>query len=168
MSLLTINSETPPGQDSRLTRAMKAYHLAKARELSDLPSWLFEEHERMPKRDNVEGPSTRTTHTESSRSVTRSNGLRDIYDSASVPVASTRPSAPSLRYNQPDVQPSKATDRLKAMRDAKRTALQSQTSNTHQVDTVRRSGDSFEQPQPAPRRVGLPSGPATVSRRGNS
>lgn len=37
---------TPPGQDSRLTRAMKDYYISKARETSDLPEWLFEERDR--------------------------------------------------------------------------------------------------------------------------
>jgi hypothetical protein len=38
--------ETPPGAESRLTRAMKAYHLEKAQRPSDLPDWLFPESER--------------------------------------------------------------------------------------------------------------------------
>ncbi|KAL6308971.1 hypothetical protein BKA93DRAFT_821812 [Sparassis latifolia] len=37
---------TPIGQESRLTRAMKAYHINKARSRSDLPEWLFEERDR--------------------------------------------------------------------------------------------------------------------------
>lgn len=38
--------ETPIGQESRLTKAMKTYHINKARTPSDLPEWLFEERER--------------------------------------------------------------------------------------------------------------------------
>lgn len=37
---------TPPGEDSRLARAIKAYHIEKARQPSDLPDWLFSEKER--------------------------------------------------------------------------------------------------------------------------
>ncbi|CAL1704837.1 unnamed protein product [Somion occarium] len=37
---------TPIGQESRLTRAMKEYHLTKARDPSDLPDWLFEDRDR--------------------------------------------------------------------------------------------------------------------------
>ncbi|KAI0082706.1 hypothetical protein K474DRAFT_15234 [Panus rudis PR-1116 ss-1] len=37
---------TPPGQESRLTRAMKNYYLAKASDPSDLPEWLFEDRDR--------------------------------------------------------------------------------------------------------------------------
>ena len=33
---------TPPGEESRLTRALKAYHIDKARDPADLPEWLFE------------------------------------------------------------------------------------------------------------------------------
>ncbi|CDO68350.1 hypothetical protein BN946_scf184799.g77 [Trametes cinnabarina] len=38
--------ETPVGGESRLTRAMKAYHIQKARNPADLPDWLFDERER--------------------------------------------------------------------------------------------------------------------------
>jgi len=37
---------TPAGQESRLTRAMKEYHISKARDPSELPEWLFEERDR--------------------------------------------------------------------------------------------------------------------------
>jgi len=46
---------TPPGEESRLTRAMKAYHIDKARDPADLPAWLFEEHER-PTRPSRHAP----------------------------------------------------------------------------------------------------------------
>lgn len=42
----SVLAATPPGQESRLTRALKEYHIAKARRPSDLPGWLFEERER--------------------------------------------------------------------------------------------------------------------------
>ncbi|PCH38226.1 hypothetical protein WOLCODRAFT_161397 [Wolfiporia cocos MD-104 SS10] len=37
---------TPQGQESRLTRAMKAYHVEKARDVNDLPDWLFDGRDR--------------------------------------------------------------------------------------------------------------------------
>ncbi|KAJ3513342.1 hypothetical protein NMY22_g15069 [Coprinellus aureogranulatus] len=37
---------TPVGAESRLTKAMKAYYLSKARSQADLPDWLFSEKER--------------------------------------------------------------------------------------------------------------------------
>ncbi|KAI0957559.1 hypothetical protein AcW1_005912 [Taiwanofungus camphoratus] len=37
---------TPFGQESSLSRAMKAYHIEKARDASDLPDWLFEGRDR--------------------------------------------------------------------------------------------------------------------------
>ena len=40
---------TPFGQESRLTKAMKSYHLSKARNHSDLPDWLFTDTERRRK-----------------------------------------------------------------------------------------------------------------------
>ena len=38
--------DTPVSGESRLTRAMKAYHIDKARDPADLPDWLFDERER--------------------------------------------------------------------------------------------------------------------------
>lgn len=38
--------ETPQGEESRLMRAMKAYHVDKARDANDLPDWLFEGRDR--------------------------------------------------------------------------------------------------------------------------
>ncbi len=38
--------DTPVGGESRLARAMKAYHIDKARDPADLPDWLFDERER--------------------------------------------------------------------------------------------------------------------------
>ncbi|KAJ3485670.1 hypothetical protein NLI96_g4799 [Meripilus lineatus] len=56
--LLGGNLVTPPGQESRLTRALKSYHISKARAPSDLPEWLFEEKERkVPGRLRVVNPS---------------------------------------------------------------------------------------------------------------
>ena len=43
---LHLEIDTPVGGESRLTRAMKAYHIDKARDPADLPDWLFDERER--------------------------------------------------------------------------------------------------------------------------
>jgi len=126
-------AETPPGEESRLTRAMKAYHLEKARDPADLPPWLFEEHERRQ-------PSVSTWDREASgpgvyesrddNAPPRGRGLRDVYDAA----AATTPTPPRQerremsRGRQDDVDDaghsSKANNRLKALRDAKRDAVQ--------------------------------------------
>ncbi|KAF9820221.1 hypothetical protein IEO21_01654 [Rhodonia placenta] len=42
----TLIPETPQGEESRLMRAMKAYHVDKARDANDLPDWLFEGRDR--------------------------------------------------------------------------------------------------------------------------
>ncbi|EAU88575.2 hypothetical protein CC1G_04281 [Coprinopsis cinerea okayama7 len=56
-STVTTNEgeDTPLGAESRLTRAMKAYHLSKAQDLSDLPEWLFTEKERRSRPVVVQG-----------------------------------------------------------------------------------------------------------------
>jgi len=131
--------QTPSGEESRLTRAMKAYHLDKARDPTDLPPWLFEEHERRPLgrpsvstwQQEASGPDGYEPHDDTAPP--RGRGLRDIYDAAAVSATSSTP-APSRqerremsRGRQDDVDAghsSKANDRLKALRDAKRNAVQ--------------------------------------------
>ncbi|KAF9053633.1 hypothetical protein BDZ89DRAFT_1056216, partial [Hymenopellis radicata] len=152
--------ETPPGQESRLTRAMKAYHLEKARDRSDLPAWLFDERERMPKLRVTEAP----VPTREEERATKPRGFRDIYESAAAtPIIPAPKSAQYSRYMD-DSTPSKATDRLKALRDAKRTALRPQHSGNHSDVDYRTVERSVESGQRQRGRIGLPSGPATYSR----
>ncbi len=117
---------------------MKAYHIEKARDPTDLPSWLFEEYERRPLASSETGPR----HWESgeyeydSRRATApprisGRGLRDIYDAAATDTANAsrqeemrKGSRGRLQEDIPVNAPSKANDRLKALRDAKRNAAQ--------------------------------------------
>ncbi|KAH9996913.1 hypothetical protein BJV77DRAFT_135837 [Russula vinacea] len=131
---------TPPGEESRLTRALKAYHIEKARDPTDLPPWLFEEHERRP----LGGSGTRLRYREGSEyddydvhratAPPRSGGrsLRNIYDAAAA-TASVIPSRQPetqewsrgrLQDDAPGPPRSKSNDRLKALRDARRIAAQ--------------------------------------------
>lgn len=151
--ILICDLETPPGKESRLTRAMKAYHREKAQCPEDLPPWLFAEDERKP----VKSPSPHHRATQESQSLQRPRGLREIYDAAAIqtqhftaPANSLR-SPPSRTY-QDDSGPSKATDRLKALRDAKRNALTGNSVSSYGSETNSR------QAEPRPR-IGLPSGP---------
>ena len=126
-------AETPPGEESRLTRAMKAYYLEKARDPTDLPSWLFEEHERRPLsrpsvstwQQKASGPDGYEPHDDPAPS--RGRGLRDIYDAAvSTPAPSRQERREMSRGWQDDIDgghSSKANNRLKALRDAKRNAV---------------------------------------------
>lgn len=119
---------------------MKAYHIEKARDPTDLPPWLFEEHERRP----LGGSGTRLRYREGSeyddydvhRATTppRSGGrsLRNIYDAAAA-TASVIPSRQPetqewsrgrLQDDAPGPPRSKSNDRLKALRDARRIAAQ--------------------------------------------
>ncbi|KAJ7109334.1 hypothetical protein C8R44DRAFT_284451 [Mycena epipterygia] len=160
--------ETPVGQESRLTRAMKAYHLEKARDPTDLPAWLFDEKERRrpaaePSRskrrdddyDDYEVVDKSRTRAEPPPS----RGLRDIYEAA----ASSSSATPSIRstrgarsYADDTPQPSRATDRLKALRDAKRTAVNPAAALREEE---RPRTEREPEAAPARRRVGLPSGP---------
>jgi len=141
---------TPPGEESRLTRAMKAYHIDKARDPADLPAWLFEEHERRP----LGRPGTRLRYREDdeydaqeSRRATvpprpSGRGLRDVYDAAAAETSISSRRQQQQRETresgrawgpppQDDVAPrSIASDRLRAFRDAKRNAALRNTSVT--------------------------------------
>ncbi|KAJ6547520.1 hypothetical protein B0H19DRAFT_1166084 [Mycena capillaripes] len=161
--------ETPVGQESRLTRAMKAYHLEKARDPSDLPAWLFDEKERRPAPAPAPSRSKRRDDDYDDYEVVEktraeppaSRGLRDIYEAAAASAsASSTPSSRSTRgarsYADDTPQPSKATDRLKALRDAKRGAV---NAGRDEERAPRAAEPEPEAPPPARRRVGLPSGP---------
>jgi len=154
--------ETPPGEDSRLTRAMKAYHLDKARDPSDLPDWLFEEHERRPIGRSRFRPDPRTNATdhedvEQPRHLPRSRSLHDAY-SSTTSSASLRSEAGIDSSRYPGSGPSKPTNRLKELRLA-RAASSRHDGSSGNFDR-RFDGDVDRRPGP---RVGLPSGPA-VSR----
>jgi len=139
-------AETPPGGETRLTRALKAYYIERARAPSDLPPWLFEEHERRPqaarppprdqerfnddraggRRNNMAPHPNRgrnyDEYEQQPPPQAKRGALRDIYDSAAAPnqpqaPAAGRTLAPSYRD---DGKASRATSRLQAMRDAKR------------------------------------------------
>lgn len=148
---------------------MKAYHLEKARDPTDLPAWLFDERER--RRPVSRGRASRNDFDDDRQEIRKSldepprqRGLRDVYDAA----ASTTPTAPlkqTARKNFADdpAPPSKATDRLKAMRDAKRGAL-GVTPRRSSMEETRSEARHDENPKGiTPRqRVGLPSGPRRV------
>lgn len=167
--MLTKCPETPPGRESRLTRAMKAYHLEKARDPSDLPEWLFEEHERRPVgrlRFTGKQQDNRRDHEEVSEweiPAPRSRGLRNIYDSTTDPLNSTgRPNRRIVnRFDDQPTPPSKATDRLKALRDAKRQNnrfdedphYSSRGSERHEGQEIE---TAYKRSYP---RIGLPSSP---------
>jgi hypothetical protein len=174
---------TPEGGESRLTKALKSYHLSKARTASDLPSWLFSEDE---------GRVTRSAFTareddryeEAEARLPRQRGLKAIYADAEAKSSMSNPTpAPSYlrertgrsrfdRFDEPEEQydiqvtyQSKATSRLQAMRDARQpNGREQQSSVRHVVEQdIDTRGDSamFEPPQQElpQRRVGLPSGP---------
>ncbi|KAG2050737.1 hypothetical protein BDR06DRAFT_634115 [Suillus hirtellus] len=115
--------ETAPGRDSHLIRVMKAYHLAKARHPSDLPDWLFDERERKPSLGSRFTQSQRgaSSDTQPMRPVTS----RYVYDNAaSRAIPTTHSHTTSHVLTSPEkTGSSKAADRLKAFRDAKRADL---------------------------------------------
>jgi hypothetical protein len=153
---------------------MRAYHLEKAKDPSDLPDWLFSEQERFPvrsrfanRREEVDEGYESSLRSPPVSANVRSAGLRDIYATAATATAS--PTSPSTRngtrgYGEEGINsPSKATDRLKALRDAKRNAL-----NPNRLAAEERVVDNDNlygmEPvevsrAPPPRRVGLPSRP---------
>ena len=157
---------------------MKAYHLSKAREPSDLPSWLFTNQER---RAVDTAMSAAEVHDRDSppppvdaQVPKRRAGLRDIYDSTPVS-ENVNLSSSRTRKDLPDA-PSKATDRLRALRDAKRSATTAGSSvyergsgDHHEEyrDNVKTDGISHSvntSVRSRSQRVGLPARPGTARR----
>jgi len=181
---LADGEETPPGQESRLTKAMKAYHLDRARSPADLPAWLFDEHERgvAPKSWNASksGEYEDKFLPERDLESRQRSGLRDIYDRAASSSSSSR-TTPTTSRQTPARDGdaggdggSRAANRLKAIRDAKRSALQARSESEQppvedrRRDTNNSRGDE-RYPQggsgrPTARRVGLPAGPGRMRR----
>ena len=139
---------------------MKAYHLEKARDPSELPEWLFPS----ATRHNFAGH-----HAEGNIAVgtsapqpTSSRGLRDIYAAAAVTEPGGTSTGAGRRgprngidpYADEPPMPSKATDRLKALRDAKRNVLvRNQQMSEEPV---------LQEPKRQPRPVGLPRRPKGI------
>jgi hypothetical protein len=153
----------------------------------DLPHWLFEEHERMPTatRQAQRGPRRYEEGDDEQYvpSAPPRGALRDVYDKAAKqPSRSTPPSqparstpssyAPSSVGDQSSTE-SKATSRLRALRDAKRmqqgvavsaNGASSYASNRYDEEYANDGGrismdpaSDVERRQPS--RVGLPSRP---------
>ena len=157
---------------------MKQYYIDRARTPLDLPHWLFEEHERMPTaRQAQRGPRRYEEPEEEQYTPTPApsrGALRDVYDKAArstpIPAARSNPSSYAQSAGEQTTGESKATSRLRALRDAKRMqqgagVVASGTSSSrydeeYGNDGGRRSIDPVsdgERRQPA--RVGLPGRP---------
>jgi len=189
----TDTGEHPaPGRDSHLTKVIKAYHISKASSVADLPEWLFSDGERKQSARNREperreperrGQVGRETWLGSQSVVSglpSSRGRRDIYDAAVTSTAYSQPSrsretnysSPASGYGEKPGA-TKAENRLKALRDAKRAAVSGGSRGTSSMDETRLPAGNFadgprrysedDDPrrrpvQPAPR-VGLPARP---------
>jgi len=173
---LQDGEETPTGGETRLTKAMKAYYIEKARSPADLPPWLFAEHERRP---TAARPSPQERVREGTRS-TRQRGveyeespdyqqavptrgaLRDVYDRvAARPPPPAKDDYSGSGYASAPPPASKATDRLRALRDAKRMQGASASRSSEEYDDRRQNARDGPRDVPVPSapRVGLPSRP---------
>jgi len=162
--------ETPPGQESHLTRAMKAYHLEKARDPSDLPTWLFDERERRPTRSNNSRRDDDEEYGWSDKEPPRPRGLRGIYETATKVDTRSQLLPPSGAFADAKPSRSKMTDRLKELREAKRSAhiapdRYDEPENGHSNNQRGEDRYNDSQADRRPKRVGLPSGPSARSRR---
>ncbi|KAF8507243.1 hypothetical protein JB92DRAFT_718285 [Gautieria morchelliformis] len=167
-SVLADGEETPPGEESRLTKAMKAYHLDRARSPADLPSWLFDEQERgvAPKAWNVSRNYEDRFMPDHDPEPRQRGGLREVYDRAAVSPSSTAPVARRPPADTGDGGGSRATNRLRAIRDAKRSmqtgsgsAPSSQSEAQLRDMTTSRVSEQSPDGSGETRRVGLPAGP---------
>jgi hypothetical protein len=124
--------ETPIGEESRLTKAMKAYHISQCNNREELPDWLFSESERIPRRTARHSPGEAAEPVESRR-----------FGSSN--------SVPRHQSNRQEIseQPSEPVDRLRRIREAKRAAVvQAEQPRITSLPTERG------------KRIGLPTGPA--------
>jgi len=118
--------ETPTGQESRITLALKKYHLARVNSPSELPDWLFSDIERGIVRGRASSHS-RTPPAESLKSFdippvrTRARHVHEHEPVPPLPAVQQR-----SRWDDDDAgsrAPTRAASRLKAMRETKRSGL---------------------------------------------
>lgn len=197
---------TPEGQESRLTVAMKHYYIERVRRTEDLPGWLFSDLERRGGRSNRTEKQTRQEEeTYDIDDYYQEDTGRDHNRSASRAAATTaiKTGTPTRRAAAPSPDSAiedrfgdseggggtKATNRLKALREEKRRQFVSPTPSAPSRDNQSYSTDDSvadeeqdgrygrgngdlqsrdarrgPRDEPAqgrtpPRRVGLPSGP---------
>jgi hypothetical protein len=111
---------------------MKAYHIQQARDPTDLPPWLFDEHERRPLGLSTtsgryrERPGYGNHESSETFASPRRRGLPEVYDTAATPPSFSSPQEmrrlPGVQPDDVSASPPKANDRLRALRDAKRSA----------------------------------------------
>ncbi|KAI0695911.1 hypothetical protein BC835DRAFT_1414595 [Cytidiella melzeri] len=158
---LSSGEVTPPGQESRITQALKAYHIAKASRPSDLPEWLFDEKER--------GVASRLA-SEVARTATSDNSTRDQVTStptpSRAPVTNGRPEYKKSYADDEDrVTMSRAALRLKELRDAK--AMPRKQTITFADSVHPRRAVAIETPEPPAAQVVSPTTvPPSVVRNG--
>ncbi|TBU32415.1 hypothetical protein BD309DRAFT_5034 [Dichomitus squalens] len=143
--------ETPVGGESRLTRAMKAYHIEKARDPADLPDWLFDERERGVRsyKTTAGAPEQKLNAAEETRPSDLSRPITTVRQDQPLPppriargptLADRKAGAPPLESRAgSEEHVTKSMNRLRELRDAKRRAK------------VRFDGDEDEEMIPAPR-----------------
>ncbi|KAI0807090.1 hypothetical protein C8Q74DRAFT_34223 [Fomes fomentarius] len=122
--------DTPVGGESRLTRALKAYHIDKARDPADLPEWLFDERERgvrsyqTPSGAREKKMAQTQSTTELSRSVTTVQYHESLPPARTArgPTLADRKNSAALSGAGSDAHVTKSISRLRELRDAKRNA----------------------------------------------
>lgn len=176
--------ETPVGQESRLTQAMKTYHINKARTPSDLPEWLFDERDRgvigglqIANPDTVEETTRGRAETRpavEARGLPRGPGLHRLPTmSRSASRTNTRPpeAGPSTSIPRRPTHAGKdSIARLQELRAAKRNAKVRFDDGVEDADTPRIPPPRHMSPPPDPYptaepvSVGSASPPPGVSR----
>ncbi|RPD66058.1 hypothetical protein L227DRAFT_569988 [Lentinus tigrinus ALCF2SS1-6] len=131
--------DTPVGEESRLTRAMKAYHIDKARDPADLPDWLFDERERgvrsyqtsssAPAKKAASAPRPSADLSRSNTSAYREEPFLPVpARTARGPTLADRKAETSSRHTSTisgagsEAHVTKSISRLRELRDAKRNA----------------------------------------------
>ncbi|PIL23918.1 hypothetical protein GSI_13669 [Ganoderma sinense ZZ0214-1] len=167
--------ETPVGGESRLTRAMKAYHIEKARNPGDLPDSLFDERERGLRSRTTPTPGAsgkKTTELETRPAALPHSVTTDMdrQDDARPPLRITRgptladrkassvSSVPSVRVPRAGSEEhvTKSMARLRELRDAKRGAKvrfddgETEVEAESGVREIRGRSDPVARPAPHP------------------
>ncbi|QRW27200.1 Sly1 vesicle trafficking Sec1-like protein [Rhizoctonia solani] len=120
--------DTPPGQDSRITTALKKHYIKQASDPRQLPSWLFSDIERQVGRSHARrGPESDDVQYEKGSSILPHESTAPVRSNArhegaymSPQHAPPREPTRARTFDDEAPAPTRAATRLRTMRDAKR------------------------------------------------
>ncbi|ELU44521.1 SLY1 protein [Rhizoctonia solani AG-1 IA] len=165
-------TDTPPGQDSRITTALKKHYIKQVSDPRQLPSWLFSDIERQvgrsharrePESDDVQYEKGSSILPHESTAPVRSHARHEGAYMSPQPAPPREPTR-ARTFDDEAPAPTRAATRLRALRDAKRGPIVQREARAPTPPLVTESQpETYPVASPPPRpRIGLPPRPGRI------